>query len=131
MKKLGFGFMRMPLTDPNDQTAIDMPRLEEMVDAFLGAGFTYCDTAWMYHDFMSEPAVGKAVVARHPRDSFAVASKMPVAMNILRFKTGNGVRVEWGITAAACVIFITPVLLLYMGFQKRIVSGLTAGSVKG
>lgn len=58
-------------------------------------------------------------------------SKMPVAMNILRFKTGNGVRVEWGITAAACVIFITPVLLLYMGFQKRIVSGLTAGSVKG
>ena len=80
MKKLGFGFMRMPLTDPNDQTAIDMPRLEEMVDAFLGAGFTYCDTAWMYHDFMSEPAVGKAVVARHPRDSFTVASKMPVAM---------------------------------------------------
>ena len=80
MKKLGFGFMRMPLTDPNDQTAIDMPRLEEMVDAFLGAGFTYCDTAWMYHDFMSEPTVGKAVVARYPRDSFTVASKMPVAM---------------------------------------------------
>ena len=80
MKKLGFGFMRMPLTDPGDQTAIDMPRVEEMVDAFLGAGFTYCDTAWMYHDFMSEPTVGKAVVARYPRDSYTVASKMPVAM---------------------------------------------------
>ena len=34
----------------------------------------------MYHDFMSEPTVGKAVVARYPRDSFTVASKMPVAM---------------------------------------------------
>ena len=79
-KKLGFGFMRMPLTDPNDQTAIDLPQLEKMVDCFLGAGFTYCDTAWMYHDFMSEPTVGKAVVARHPRDSFTIASKMPVAM---------------------------------------------------
>jgi len=55
----------------------------------------------------------------------------PVAMNILRFKTGNGVRPEWGITAAACVIFIAPVLLIYILFQRRIVSGLTAGSVKG
>ncbi len=58
MKKLGFGFMRMPLTDPNDQTAIDMPQLNKMVDLFFAAGFTYCDTAWMYHDFMSEPTVG-------------------------------------------------------------------------
>lgn len=55
----------------------------------------------------------------------------PLAMNILKFKTGNGVRVEWGITSAACVIFILPVLIIYVIFQKRIVSGLTAGSVKG
>ena len=80
MKKLGFGFMRMPLTDPDDQTAIDLPQLEQMVDAFFEAGFTYCDTAWMYHDFMSELTVGKAVIARYPRDSFTIASKMPVAM---------------------------------------------------
>ena len=80
MNKLGFGFMRMPLTDPGDQTAIDMPQLERMVDCFLDAGFSYCDTAWMYHDFMSEPAVGRAVVARHPRSRFTIASKMPVGM---------------------------------------------------
>ena len=80
MNKLGFGFMRMPLTDPDDQTAIDILQLEQMVDRFFAAGFTYCDTAWMYHDFMSEPTVGKAVVGRYPRDSFTVASKMPVAM---------------------------------------------------
>ena len=24
-KKLGFGFMRMPLLDPNDQTSINIP----------------------------------------------------------------------------------------------------------
>ena len=80
MKKLGFGFMRMPLTNPEDQTSIDMPQLKSMVDTFFAAGYTYCDTAWMYHDFMSEPTVGKAVVARYPRDSFTIASKMPVAM---------------------------------------------------
>ncbi|MCR5295427.1 MAG: aldo/keto reductase [Lachnospiraceae bacterium] len=79
-KKLGFGFMRMPLLDPNDQTSIDVPQLEKMVDRFFEKGFTYCDTAWMYHNFMSEKTVGKAVVARYPRDSFTVATKMPLAM---------------------------------------------------
>ena len=80
MNKLGFGFMRLPLVDPNDQKAIDLPQVEAMVDAFLKAGCTYCDTAWMYHSFMSEGVVGKALVARHPRDRFTIASKMPVAM---------------------------------------------------
>lgn len=74
-KKLGFGFMRMPLTDAGDQTAVDMPQLEKMVDRFLEKGFTYCDTAWMYHDFVSEDAVGKAVVDRYPRNAFTVATK--------------------------------------------------------
>ena len=32
MKKLGFGLMRLPITDPQDQTSIDMPLLEKMVD---------------------------------------------------------------------------------------------------
>ncbi len=80
MNKLGFGFMRLPLVNPDDQTAIDMPLVERMADHFFNAGFTYCDTAWMYHDFMSEAALGRAVVARRPRDSFAIASKMPVGM---------------------------------------------------
>ena len=80
MKKLGFGFMRLPLTDSADQTSIDLPLTEKMADLFLERGFTYFDTAWMYHDFASEQALGRAVVARHPRESFTVASKMPVAM---------------------------------------------------
>jgi predicted aldo/keto reductase-like oxidoreductase len=80
MNKLGFGFMRLPLTDPADQTSIDIPLVERMADCFFDAGFTYCDTAWMYHDFASESAVGRAVVARRPRGSFSIASKMPVGM---------------------------------------------------
>ncbi|MBR6228185.1 MAG: aldo/keto reductase [Eubacterium sp.] len=80
MNKLGFGFMRMPLTDPNNQKSIDIPQLEKMVDTFFEAGFTYCDTAWMYHDFYSEDTVGKVVVGRYPREAFTIATKMPVAM---------------------------------------------------
>ena len=79
-KKLGLGFMRLPLTDANNQKAIDMPQVEQMVDKFLQRGFTYCDTAWMYHDFMSEEAVGKAVVDRYPRNTFTIATKMPDMM---------------------------------------------------
>ena len=80
MNKLGFGVMRMPLTNPDDQKSVDVLQLEKMVDTFFDAGFTYCDTAWMYHDFMSEPTVGQVVVSRYPRESFTVATKMPVAM---------------------------------------------------
>lgn len=79
-KKLGAGFMRMPLLDSEDQHSIDMEQLEKMVDLFFERGFTYCDTAWMYHDFISEEIVGKAVVNRRNRDEFTVATKMPVMM---------------------------------------------------
>lgn len=80
MKKLGFGFMRLPLLDSNDATSIDEKQVDQMVDYFLDHGFTYCDTAWMYHDFASEPMVRKAVVERHNRNQFTIASKMPLSM---------------------------------------------------
>lgn len=77
MKKLGFGLMRLPQLDPNDAKSIDMDTVCSMVDTFLERGFTYFDTAYMYHDFQSEIALREALVKRHPRDSFTVASKMP------------------------------------------------------
>lgn len=43
--KLGFGCMRLPLTDPSDQTSIDLEQFKAMVDAFMEAGGTYFDTA--------------------------------------------------------------------------------------
>ncbi len=78
MKKLGFGLMRLPLTDSEDETSIDMPQLCKMVDTFLERGFTYFDTAYMYHKYKSETAIREALVKRHPRDSFTLATKLPV-----------------------------------------------------
>ena len=77
MKKLGFGMMRLPLLDANDQTSVDMEQVKCMVDEFLSRGFTYFDTAYMYHAFQSEIVVREALVKRHPRNSFLLASKLP------------------------------------------------------
>lgn len=76
MKKLGFGLMRLPLLDKNDQKSIDIELTKQMVDTFLARGFTYFDTAWMYRGFESENAIRKALVERHPRDSFTLADKL-------------------------------------------------------
>ena len=77
MKKLGFGLMRLPLRDAEDQTSVDIETLNRMVDTFLEKGFTYFDTAYMYHNFTSETFTREALVKRHPRDSFTLASKLP------------------------------------------------------
>ena len=79
-KKLGFGLMRLPLKNPEDAGSIDLETLNRMVDTFLERGFTYFDTAWMYCDGKSEEAAGKALVARHPRDSFTLTTKLPAYM---------------------------------------------------
>ena len=76
-KKLGFGCMRLPLTDPEDQTKVDVAQVEKMVDLFLERGFTYFDTAYMYHDFTSECVVREALVKRHKRSSFTLTTKLP------------------------------------------------------
>lgn len=73
----GFGLMRLPVTDPDDKTAIDYEQLNHMVDAFLEAGFTYFDTAYPYHGGWSERAVNECLVKRHDRESFLLADKMP------------------------------------------------------
>jgi len=76
-KKLGFGFMRLPQLDEQDVTSIDYEQLNKMVDAFLERGFTYFDTAYMYHNFISEKVLKKCLIERHPRESYTVATKMP------------------------------------------------------
>ena len=77
-KRLGFGCLRLPLLDPNDQTSIDHKTLDEMIDKFLAQGFKYFDTSYIYHGQLSETALGKSLVARHPRDSFLLSTKMPI-----------------------------------------------------
>ena len=80
LKKLGFGLMRLPRLDENDSGSIDIKQVEQMVDTFLERGFTYFDTAWMYCGGKSEETAGKALVARHPRDSFTLTTKLPAYM---------------------------------------------------
>ena len=77
MKKLGFGMMRLPLLNAEDPKSVDMSEVCKMVDLFLERGFTYFDTAYMYHDYQSEIVVREALVKRHPRESFVLASKLP------------------------------------------------------
>lgn len=74
MNKLGFGFLRLPQTRTS---GIDWPLLEAMVDKFLASGGKYFDTAYTYLDGMSEAALKRAVVERHPRANFQIADKLP------------------------------------------------------
>lgn len=80
MKKLGFGCMRLPLLEKGNDESVDKEYAAEMFDSFLSEGFTYFDTAYMYHKSTSEKVVGEKLVSRHERDGFVLASKMPVGM---------------------------------------------------
>ena len=71
--KLGFGLMRLPKLEDG---SIDVEQTAQMADLFLEAGGTYFDTAYVYNNGESEEVAGKAIVARHPRESFTLATKM-------------------------------------------------------
>ena len=98
MKKLGFGLMRLPTLDKNDPSKVDLEQLKQMVDLFLEKGFTYFDTAWMYNAFASEGAAKAALVDRHPRESFTLATKLHAARLALEagidMVIANGSRME-------------------------------------
>ncbi|MDL2233708.1 aldo/keto reductase [Ruminococcaceae bacterium OttesenSCG-928-L11] len=72
---LGFGMMRLPKVDPDKQD-IDYAAAEEMVEYAFQNGVNYFDTAYPYHEGMSELFTGHAL-AKYPRDSFYLATKMP------------------------------------------------------
>lgn len=72
--KLGFGLMRLPMIG----SEIDLEQTKSMVDLFMEKGFTYFDTAYPYINGKSEKIVKEAIISRYPRESFQLASKMPV-----------------------------------------------------
>ena len=71
---LGFGCMRFPMTA---EDKIDEAETERMIDRAIAGGVNYIDTAYPYHDGMSEAVVGK-VLKKYDRGSFYLATKLPV-----------------------------------------------------
>ena len=78
--KLGFGLMRLPEVKTDGKKAIDIEQVKEMVDIFMAAGFTYFDTAFLYHGGRSEAVAKTVLVDRYPRESFQLATKLPAWM---------------------------------------------------
>lgn len=79
MKKLGFGCMRLPIVKQEEKEVIDFEQVCKMVDTFLKKGFTYFDTAYMYHNFQSEKTMREALVHRHPREAYQIVTKLPIS----------------------------------------------------
>ena len=75
LSALGMGAMRLPVID-GDDSKIDEPAVQKMVDYAFEHGVNYFDTAWGYHSGNSELAMGRAL-ARLPREKFYLADKFP------------------------------------------------------
>ena len=73
MKKLGFGFMRLPMLENGE---VDVAHTQKMVDTFMEAGFTYFDTAHPYIGGRSEKVLKQCLSDKYPRDSFVLADKL-------------------------------------------------------
>ena len=74
----GFGCMRLPVLEAGNPASFDFEKIEKLFDRFLEQGFSYFDTAYTYHGYECEKAVRRALVERHPRDSFRLATKLPL-----------------------------------------------------
>lgn len=56
---------------------------------------------------------------------------VPLAIFEFATQTGGGFEIPWGSIMAGTVVVTVPLIVLVLIFQNRIISGLTAGAVKG
>ena len=73
LPRLGFGTMRLPTKSDG---SIDEPQVQEMVDYAMAHGVNYFDTAYPYHEGLSETVIGRCL-AKYPRESYFLATKYP------------------------------------------------------
>ena len=74
-KQLGFGCMRLPML-PGEPDKVDQAQFEQMIDAYMAAGFRYFDTAHVYLAGASERAIREGLVRRYSRSSFTLTDKL-------------------------------------------------------
>jgi predicted aldo/keto reductase-like oxidoreductase len=80
---LGFGAMRLPLLvstrhgEPTDFSNVDREAATEMLHWAVDHGVNYVDTAYVYHDGVSEQWLGEALQGGY-RERVMVATKLPV-----------------------------------------------------
>ena len=67
---------------------VDYDEFIKMIDAFIGSGFNYFDTAHGYLEGKSETALRDCLVARYPRDTYILANKLTKTF----FKTEEDIR---------------------------------------
>lgn len=72
---LGFGAMRLPMTE-GESPAVDRARAIAMIRKAIDNGVNYLDTAWPYHDGISEEICGEAMSGGY-REKVNIATKMP------------------------------------------------------
>lgn len=76
ISSLGFGTMRFPTI--KNEGDIDIQKTTEMLDYAINNGLNYIDTAFTYHNGMSENFLGEYLEKRKVRDKIFLATKMPV-----------------------------------------------------
>ncbi|MBI2299590.1 MAG: aldo/keto reductase [Armatimonadetes bacterium] len=76
ISRLGFGAMRLPMTELNDRRVIDEDVAVPLLHSAFERGVNYVDSAYFYCDGQSEVVVGRAV--KGWRDRVYVSTKFPV-----------------------------------------------------
>lgn len=72
LSALGLGCMRLPMKDGK----IDEEQVSEMVKYAIENGINYFDTAYPYHNGLSEIIIGKEL-KKYPKDKWYLANKYP------------------------------------------------------
>ena len=76
ISRLGFGCMRFKTLDA-DNGKIDKERSSKIILEAIDKGLTYIDTAYPYHDGMSEKFVGEFLEENNLREKIKLTTKLP------------------------------------------------------